>query len=265
MNANLNLTQSSAQFENSAKSAWLSATTLGVSRLVLLIIGQLLTWFLLRQLAVARPWATAAGLANFYLPLSADLGSFLLLLWLLRREKQSLRDLIGRQPGGLTREIALGVGLFIALTVLFQIASLIGGLIAFGPAVFDPAAAEITFDFVAPPRWIMWWSVLVLPITVGIVEELVYRGYLQPRFTRLTGRPWLGNVLTSFFFGLQHIVLPWATWQVSLSRFVATFLAGLFLGWVFHRQQRLLPLIIAHWALDVVFLGMLPLMALGVN
>jgi membrane protease YdiL (CAAX protease family) len=61
-------------------------------------------------------------------------------------------------------------------------------------------------------------------------------------------------------FGLQHMALPLIDWQTSLSRFVGTFLKGLFVGAVYLKQRHLLPLTIAHWGLNFVGIGLLPLL-----
>jgi len=45
-------------------------------------------------------------------------------------------------------------------------------------------------------------------------------------------------------------------WQTSLSRFISAFLIGLLFGAIYQKQKRLLPLIIAHWAIDFVGLGL---------
>jgi hypothetical protein len=89
---------------------------------------------------------------------------------------------------------------------------------------------------------------------------MVYRGYVQPRLVALTGKPWLAILITALGFGLQHIALPFTDWQTSLSRFLSTFLLGLVFGALYQKQKRLIPLIIAHWLIDFIGLGLLPLL-----
>lgn len=58
----------------------------------------------------------------------------------------------------------------------FFIATYIGNLIVYqGP---PPVGVGVTPQV---PLWIALWSIVVLPVTVAIAEELLYRGYLQPR------------------------------------------------------------------------------------
>jgi uncharacterized protein len=89
---------------------------------------------------------------------------------------------------------------------------------------------------------------------------MLYRGYLTPRLGRLAGATWLGVVLSAVTFGLQHIALPLLDVQTSISRVIPTFLGGLLLAAFYVRLKRLAPLILAHWLLDFLFLGLLPLL-----
>jgi uncharacterized protein len=41
--------------------------------------------------------------------------------------------------------------------------------------------------------------------TGGVVEEVLYRGYAVERLGTITGRPWVGGVISVFAFGLAHV------------------------------------------------------------
>lgn len=45
---------------------------------------------------------------------------------------------------------------------------------------------------------------VALSITAGIVEELVFRGYLLQQFAAIGGRVWLGVIVSSLLFGAAH-------------------------------------------------------------
>ena len=66
-------------------------------------------------------------------------------------------------------------------------------------------------------------------------------------------------VIMSVGFGLQHAVLPLVDWRTSLSRTLAMFLVGIVFGVLYLKLKRLVPLIVGHWALDFLFLGLFPL------
>lgn len=167
-------------------------------RLPLLLLGYLAFFGFFVLAGSGSPWSRTLGYANFFVSVTADVGSLLLLAWLLRREGKRLRDLIGFRRGSLTRDVRIGVGLFVVLGVAFFVASALGALVVYGPAAFDPNAAQEaqTFSY-DPPLWVLWWATLVLPLTVAFAEEMTYRGYALPRLVALTGRPWIGVVIMS--------------------------------------------------------------------
>ncbi|MGF1505939.1 MAG: lysostaphin resistance A-like protein [Anaerolineae bacterium] len=130
---------------------------------------------------------------------------------------------------------------------------------AAGPAVFTQPVAPLDAALL-PPLGYYLWALIVLPVTVGITEELAYRGYAQPRLEAATGSRWLGLLIMAFGFGVQHIAFSMTDWQSALARFVGTFIAGIVFGLIYMKQRRLLPLIIGHWLVNAVFLGLFPLL-----
>lgn len=242
--------------------SWKWPLILNFIRLPLILAGHFIVMGYFALSDHGNAWGAAVSMTNFYFPLTADLGSLLLLIWLVRREGVRLGSLINFDRRRWVRDILMGIGLFVLFYIAFSLTSLLSAVLVYGPGLFDPAnAAQLqNGDFIMPPLWVFWWSLLVLPITVGVVEEMTYRGYIQPRLAALTGKPWLAIVIMAFGFGLQHIALPLTDWQTSLSRFISTFLLGLLFGAIYQKQKRLLPLIIAHWAIDFVGLGLFPLL-----
>jgi len=80
---------------------------------------------------------------------------------------------------------------------------------------------------------------LVLALTSGIAEEILFRGALQP---------WLGLVATSIIFGLAHFpvkksLVPWTVFAL---------LMGLLLGWLYIVTQSLWTPIITHSLINLV-------------
>lgn len=242
------------------KVTWGWTLIVGLSRLVLITLGIYAVYAYYIAAGHPQAWWMSLNLTNFSLVLTADVGSFLLLRWLLEREGLTFRQLLNVKAP-LWQEILLGLGLTLLFLVGFYISNIVSWLVVYGPDVFiNPPTFDMS-NLPQTPMWVLWWGLLVLPVTVGIMEEFLYRGYLQPRLIALTNRTWLGILLTAFFFGLQHIVLPLYDVPTSLTRFVSTFLIGLLFGVLYQRQKRLLPLIIAHWLVDVIGLGLLPLLA----
>lgn len=205
----------------------------------------------------------AVGTYNGYVDLLVvlvDLATLGLLAWLLRREGETLRGLfdLGRSAvnrSRLGRDVLYGLGLAVPLAVVFQLASFasVAAVVAVIGGTSQPA-------MVPRPTWVGVSVVLVSAATIAFAEEGLYRGYALPRIEAATGSPWVAVVATSAAFGLQHALLPVADPQWMLARVLGTFIVGLFLGALYVRWRRLLPLVVAHWAIDVAFLGLLPLL-----
>lgn len=221
-----------------------------VLRLVLLLAGHALSATVVNLLGLAPTWVAWA--ANLWI-VPIDLVTLWVVSRLLRREGRTLRGLLFDQRVG----PALGWGALIcvALIVAYLASNFLGNLIAYGgaPSLADGASA-------APPMWLALWSLLVLPVTVALAEEALYRGYLQPRLGECCGTV-VGVVTVAVFFGLQHLGFTVGMgWEAGLSRVVTTAGAGLLLGILYLRRHRLASLVVAHWLLDVVGIG-LPLLA----
>jgi membrane protease YdiL (CAAX protease family) len=89
------------------------------------------------------------------------------------------------------------------------------------------------------------WIVIVLVVCVGapLVEELFFRGLLQPRLVTRLG-PTIGIGVASLVFGAAHLV----AWEgpITLAYGWSIAGAGLVLGLVRHHAGRLGPAIAAH-------------------
>ena len=89
------------------------------------------------------------------------------------------------------------------------------------------------------------WAVVVVVVCVGapLVEELFFRGLLQPRLVTLVG-PVPGIVATSCLFGAAHLI----AWQgpITLAYALSVAGGGLVLGALRHLSGRLGPSTVAH-------------------
>ena len=95
-------------------------------------------------------------------------------------------------------------------------------------------------------------GILALALAAGFGEELLFRGWLQPRVTDLVGYPegvWAGILVASIAFGVCH----WMNWTYAL---LAT-LIGIYLGVVAHWTGGILAPSVAHAAYDFVVLWLM--------
>ena len=186
---------------------------------------------------------------------------FGILLWRFRVEDISMVEVIGFRRQPLLRDVLLGIFLSIVLGAMMLLGVTISVLAQHPGERFG--AFETAFvgdaDFTMHlPLWLAVVSAVVFPIVNAPIEELHYRGYAQPGLIRATCRPGLGIVVTAAGFGLQHAAFA-LTSTAAVAYVVGFFLWGLGAGMIAHRQQRLVPLIIAHFLSNLPF-GILPLL-----
>ena len=180
-----------------------------------------------------------------------DVITLLVLSRLLARQDRRLRDLLAPSWSG----TAWGLLAFIILQIGFSASTFIGILVAYQG---DPPASGVLHGV---PVWMGWWALLVMPVTIALAEEGLYRGYaaeaLESRFHKAAAL-----VVIAFFFALQHAALTPLSPRAQLARFITTFLGGLLLGGMRWRCRRgLWPLVVAHWGVDVLGLGLPILLA----
>jgi hypothetical protein len=109
------------------------------------------------------------------------------------------------------------------------------------------------------PLWAAILSVLVFPVTQGLVELPLYFRYVLPRLQQQGVSTGLAVALTALMLGLQHVAMPFLfnnrfiLWR-GLMFLPFAFLVGIVLAW----RPRLLPyLVVVHWLLDLAFAAML--------
>lgn len=215
-------------------------------RFVFALLAQALLAALFFALGKAHPWQAAAPWWTVYGTL-IDIGSLLLLAWLTKREGIRLRELVGFERRWLARDLGLGLG----LTVIYVALGAVGGTLLTFALYGTPQPPLVLMGGL--PIWATLYSLLVWPVLWGITEEMLYQGYAWPRLQALTGRSWLAILIVAVGFGVQHMALPWVLdGKFMFWRFGPSFLIGLVVPLFYQRLRRLPPLIIAHWAANVI-------------
>jgi hypothetical protein len=87
------------------------------------------------------------------------------------------------------------------------------------------------------------FRLVVVALTAGVGEELIWRGYGQSRLSQATRSPFLGMLVSNFGFDLFH---------VNLFSAAGAFVNGLFYSLVYLRTRRLFPIMVSHWLIDFV-------------
>ncbi len=175
-----------------------------------------------------------------------DVLTLAMLALLMRREGRSLADLY--RPF-LLRDIGWGLLAFVGTVVVWFVASFIGNLIAYhGAPPMGAMSARL-------PMWAGLLCFAVMPLTIALAEEGLYRGYLQPRIGVRFGAG-MALVVPALAFSLQHLGFALSSPEAAVAKLVTTLIAGLFFGALMMAWKRTVPTVIAHWMLDLLFLGL---------
>lgn len=140
------------------------------------------------------------------------------------------------------RDLAAGAGL----------ATLVGlpglGLYALGRHL------GVTAEVVLAPEQAYWWTVPVLLLAAvqnAVVEEVIVVGYLLTRLREFAWGSWAAITTSALLRGAYHLYQGFGPALGNVAM-------GLVFGWLYRRNGRVLPLMIAHTLLDVVaFVGYL--------
>lgn len=134
------------------------------------------------------------------------------------------------------REVGIGLGLGLLMWPGLLVALLLAAalLFLFGGESLLPAQ---------PPGLIVWIAALPVPVklgvalSAGVVEELFFRGFLQPR---------VGVGLSTLLFVLAHLSYDQPFMLVGIT------LLSLFFAGLVHWRQNIWPAIAAHFLFDAV-------------
>jgi hypothetical protein len=154
-----------------------------------------------------------------------------------RMQGVSMRSLVGDMSTN-WRSLLRDLGLAIAfLVVANTVLSIVGSLMHAAPngsvqKLLPQGGAEVAVY-------------LLMALTAGICEELIYRGYLQRQFTAWTSSATVGIILQGAVFGICHA-------YQGISMVLTISIYGCFFGILAHWRGSLRPGMIAHCLQDGV-------------
>ena len=215
----------------------------------------------LMSLLLNIPFPFSPDIAVIYFMI-ANLLSLYLMTRLLHSEGRSIWDVIDFQRDRLGKDLLWGLLWIFVLFIPFAAAVNGVAFLIFGTDYLNQFEVIFTGDLANNPLttsvWLRWVGAIValfFPFINAPIEEIMYRGYAQPKFAEGFGKPWAGIVIPSIGFGLQHCMLA-ASWQGALVYIGAFFFWGLGSALIFHYHQRLFPIIIAHFVVNLAFAAM---------
>jgi membrane protease YdiL (CAAX protease family) len=117
---------------------------------------------------------------------------------------------------------------------------------------FVGRALGFTLNVEAAPLDAHWWTVPILiasALRAAVTEELIVVGYLYARLRQLGWNTWTIILSTAALRGSYHL-------YQGVGAFFGNFVMGIVFGWCYTRWGRTMPLVIAHWIIDIAsFVG----------
>lgn len=132
------------------------------------------------------------------------------------------------------------IPLLLSLSLLLFVYSV--NAIGFGLFDTDQTAQLQFIQFVgSAPTWTGPLLLLAAALTAGIVEEIVFRGYMQKILTEAYG-PWISFFLVATLFAIGHL-LP-------IELIIPYMLVSIAFSWVAHTIDSVIPGILVHILFD---------------
>ncbi|MBE2235252.1 MAG: CPBP family intramembrane metalloprotease [Anaerolinea sp.] len=240
--------------------AWLTAaeliSSLGEPRLGLLLHAGLLIALIyhaardlhdpLHQLLLTLAFAPLIRLMSFSLPLA----SFPQVAWyfIVSLPLFVAAWLVMRVLGYSRRDIGLRVGP-LPLQLLIALTGLTFGYVEYRILAPAPLAAAFTWQK-------LWLPALILLVSTGFLEELIFRGLMQRAAVQTLGQG-VGVLYVSLVFAVLHAGYK------SLLDVVFVFVVALFFGWIVARTRSLLGVTLAHGLTNIMLFLVMPYLTLG--
>lgn len=129
--------------------------------------------------------------------------------------------------------------IFIAIFIQFSIGLIISLIQQITPDIdiLGSSASFSTYYSTKYAALTIIYTCVVAPVT----EELLYRGFVQKAFSKVSQR--FGIVMSALFFGLGH---------GNIAQFALAFLLGIFLGYISVKHNSIIPSMIVHAAVNIL-------------
>ena len=143
--------------------------------------------------------------ANYSLSIAYEWILAGLVLWGLHLRGTPLRQLFGERRMGARGWLEdIGAALVYWAGAISVLAVLGNVLMKVSGSHIDPQKISSVTQKLAPTTPLEMLLFLMLSLSAGFCEELIFRGYLQQQFARMGHRLWLGIALSALVFGGAH-------------------------------------------------------------
>ncbi|AZA89722.1 CAAX amino terminal protease self- immunity [Chryseobacterium nakagawai] len=93
-----------------------------------------------------------------------------------------------------------------------------------------------------------YFLIIFTCLTAGIVEELLMRGYIQPRIEKIYNSPLLGILVSAALFGILHSTYG------TIGQVVVPFFIGAVFAMFYKKYSNIKILIVCHFMIDFITL-----------
>ncbi|WP_160137387.1 CPBP family intramembrane glutamic endopeptidase [Chryseobacterium sp. c4a] len=93
-----------------------------------------------------------------------------------------------------------------------------------------------------------YFLIIFTCLTAGIVEELLMRGYIQPRVEKIYNSPLLGILVSAALFGILHSTYG------TIGQVVVPFFIGVVFAMFYKKYSNIKILIVCHFMIDLISL-----------
>jgi hypothetical protein len=229
---------------------WMHPLLLVTGRSALILLAQALVALIFFLRGTSNPWLAAAPWWTVY-GTFVDLGCLVMLWKFTRAEGITIRDLIGPLRLRYGRDFFLGVAILLVVFPLFVGGGLLtcrwlygGYQVNLYPGILSGRVLPVWAAIYSRSIWWLIWSP---------AEQITYAGYVLPRLQALSSRTSVAVAVVGFWWTIQHPFLPFIPdWRCFLWRFLAFAPGVVAITLIYLRMRRLAPLIVAHWAMDLV-------------
>ncbi|MFI5133789.1 MAG: CPBP family intramembrane glutamic endopeptidase [Chitinophagales bacterium] len=194
---------------------------------------------LVRTKFLAPPGATEVSTANSYFISRLVLWFYLLLIYVYVLKVERQKFLLWSEKKSsllfyLISIVSILAGITVIAGLLHQVESYYG---------WDNSSKLKTM------LQLLWKNKLLLLFTTlsaGIMEELLFRGYLMPRLQLFLKKTWLVIFISSLLFALAHY--SYGSW----SQIINPFFIGLIFAWHYQKYRNIKVLMICHFLIDFI-------------
>jgi uncharacterized protein len=225
--------------------------------LILIVVGN--SYFTATNLPKAGGGSSKSKILEYIFTIALEFFLLAVVWFGIRLRGVKMRDLVGgrwKSVEDVLIDIGIAAGFWIfSLGVLAGFAYLLGLARASGTQ-----EAKKMIDLLGPQNWQALVMFIILSIVAGLVEEIIFRGYLQRQFAAITGNVYIGLIVSAIIFGSGH-------GYEGLKRMVLIAIYGSLFGLLALWRKSLRPGMMAHaWhdsisgvALYLVQKGVIPM------